>query len=186
MPAQKVNPKKDLETKILDVIHSGESTVDTKGGGYEAFNQGGADKGKTVLGFSGSYGDHPANKGKKLVDLTIQEILDIQDSGYNTDLYPFTKEGTKKWHNSGGIHAAGRYQFTRVGLREAMKRAGIKLTEKFTPEIQDKLALTLLIELGPDQWTSMKGNKELQKLLDKYNKTDWTKSSTIDGRSNIA
>ena len=177
---------KDLETKILDVIHSGESTVDTKGGGYEAFNQGGADEGKTVLGFSGTYGDHPANKGKKLVDLTIQEILDIQDSGYNTDLYPFTKEGTKKWHNSGGIHAAGRYQFTRVGLREAMKRAGIKPTEKFTPEIQDKLALTLLLELGPDQWTSMKGNKELQKLLDKYNKTDWTKSSTIDGRSNIA
>ena len=186
MPAQKVNPKKDLETEMLNVIHKGESTVDTKGGGYEAFNQGGAEEGKKVLGFSGTYGDHPANKGKKLTEMTIQEILDIQDSGYNTDLYPFTKEGTKKWHDSGGIHAAGRYQFIRVGLREALKRSGIKPTEKFTPEIQDKLALTLLLEIGPNQWTSMKGNKQLQKLLDKYNKTDWTKSSTIDGRSDIA
>lgn len=186
MPAPRVNPKQNLEKQMLDVIHSGESTVDTKGGGYEAFNQGGADEGKTVLGFSGTYGDHPANKGKKLVDLTIQEILDIQDSGYNTDLYPFTKEGTKKWHDSGGIHAAGRYQFTRVGLREALKRSGIKPTQKFTPEVQDKLALTLLLEIGPNQWTSMKNNKKLQKLIDKYKKTDWTKSSTIKGRSNIA
>ena len=186
MPAPRVNPKQNLEKQMLDVIHSGESTVDTKGGGYEAFNQGGADEGKTVLGFSGTYGDHPANKGKKLVNLTIQEILDIQDSGYNTDLYPFTKEGTKKWHDSGGIHAAGRYQFTRVGLREALKRSGIKPTQKFTPEVQDKLALTLLLEIGPNQWTSMKNNKKLQKLIDKYKKTDWTKSSTIKGRSNIA
>jgi len=186
MPAPRVNPKQNLEKQMLDIIHSGESTVDTKGGGYEAFNQGGADEGKTVLGFSGTYGDHPANKGKKLVNLTIQEILDIQDSGYNTDLYPFTKEGTKKWHDSGGIHAAGRYQFTRVGLREALKRSGIKPTQKFTPEVQDKLALTLLLEIGPNQWTSMKNNKKLQKLIDKYKKTDWTKSSTIKGRSNIA
>ena len=184
MPAQKVNSKQDLETKMLNIIHKGESTVDKKGNGYEAFNQGGADEGKTVLGFSGTYGDHPANKGKKLTEMTIQEILEIQDSGYNTELYPFNAEGTKKWNASGGIHAAGRYQFTRVGLREALKRSGIKPTEKFSPEIQDKLALTLLLELGPNQWTSMKGNKELEKLLDKYNKTDWTKSSTIDGRSN--
>jgi hypothetical protein len=171
---------------MLDIIHSGESTIDVTGGGYEAFNQGGADEGETVLGFSGTYGDHPANKGKKLVDLTIQEILDIQDSGYNTELYPFNAEGTKRWHDSGGIHAAGRYQFTRVGLREAMKRAGIKPTEKFTPEIQDKLAMALLTELGPNQWTSMKGDKELEKLLKQFNELRNKESSTISGRSDIA
>tara|TARA_E500000305_G_scaffold47729_1_gene37281 strand:- start:11498 stop:15163 length:3666 start_codon:yes stop_codon:yes gene_type:complete len=185
-PGMLGSEKKDLETKMLNVIHLGESTVDTKHGGYEAFNQGGADEGKEVLGFSGTYGDHPANKGKKLTEMTIQEILDIQDSGYNTDLYPFTDEGTKKWHDSGGIHAAGRYQFTRVGLREAMKRAGINPTEKFTPEIQDKLAITLLLELGPDQWTSMKGNKELLKLLEEYNKPDTTESSTISPSTGLA
>tara|TARA_R100001530_G_scaffold130049_1_gene100722 strand:+ start:4023 stop:7127 length:3105 start_codon:yes stop_codon:yes gene_type:complete len=181
-----LSPTKDLETKMLDIIHSGESTIDVTGGGYEAFNQGGADEGETVLGFSGTYGDHPTNKGKKLVDLTIQEILDIQDSGYNTELYPFNAEGTKRWHDSGGIHAAGRYQFTRVGLREAMKRAGIKPTEKFTPEIQDKLAMALLTELGPNQWTSMKGNKELEELLKQFNELRNKESSTIRGRSDIA
>ena len=192
MPAQKVNPKKDLETEMLNVIHKGESTVDTKHGGYEAFNQGGDDEGETVLGFSGTYGDHPANKGKKLTEMTIQEILDIQDSGYDFETYPKGEAGTKKWEDSGGIHAAGRYQLLRGAIRDAMRFTGIKPTEKFTPEIQDRLGLAYLLQFGPSRWTSMekkdniKLRKELDKLLDKYNKTDWTKSSTIDGRSNIA
>ena len=53
---------------MLDIIHSGESTVDVTGNGYEAFNQGGTNEGKTVEGFSGTYADHPANTGKKLTD----------------------------------------------------------------------------------------------------------------------
>ena len=171
---------------MLDVIYSGESTVDTKGGGYEAFNQGGAKGGEVVLGFSGTYGDHPANKGKKLVNMTIQEILDIQDSGYDFEKYPDTPEGQSKWEASGGIHAAGRYQFIRSGLRDAIELAGIKPKEKFTPETQDKLAIALLVNRGPDWWVSMKGNKELKELLKRYKKTDWTKSSTIDRRSDIA
>ncbi len=180
------NPKQELETQILDLIHSGESTVDVTGGGYEAFNQGGAEEGKKVLGFSGTYGDHPANKGKTLVNMTIQEILDIQDSGYDTKTYPMNDEGWKKWFASGGIHAAGRYQFTREGLRDAMELAGIKPTEKFTPEVQDKLAIALLVNRGPNLWTSMKGNKELIKLLEQYKKPKNQDSSTIGGRSNIA
>ena len=183
---QENNSKQQLEKQMLDVIHSGESTVDTKAGGYEAFNQGGAKEGEEVLGFSGTYGDHPANKGKKLVNMTIQEILDIQDSGYDFEKYPDTTEGQAKWEASGGIHAAGRYQFIRSGLRDAMELAGIKPKEKFTPEIQDKLAIALLVNRGPDWWVSMKGNKELKELLEKYKKTDWTKSSTIDRRPDIA
>ena len=183
---QENNSKQQLEKQMLDVIHSGESTVDTKAGGYEAFNQGGAKEGEEVLGFSGTYGDHPANKGKKLVNMTIQEILDIQDSGYDFEKYPDTPEGQAKWEASGGIHAAGRYQFIRSGLRDAMELAGIKPKEKFTPEIQDKLAIALLVNRGPDWWVSMKGNKELKELLEKYKKTDWTKSSTIDRRPDIA
>tara|TARA_R100000742_G_C4278652_1_gene101759 strand:+ start:706 stop:3849 length:3144 start_codon:yes stop_codon:yes gene_type:complete len=183
---QENNSKQQLEKQMLDVIHSGESTLDTKAGGYEAFNQGGAKEGEEVLGFSGTYGDHPANKGKKLVNMTIQEILDIQDSGYDFEKYPDTPEGQAKWEASGGIHAAGRYQFIRSGLRDAMELAGIKPKEKFTPETQDKLAIALLVNRGPDWWVSMKGNKELKELLEKYKKTDWTKSSTIDRRPDIA
>lgn len=178
--------KSNLRTKILDTIHSGESTVDKIGKGYEAFNQGGADKGKKVLGFSGTYGNHPANKGKKLVNMTIQEILNIQDSGYDTKTYPMTEEGWKKWYKSGGIHAAGRYQFVAVALRDAMELANIKPTEKFTPQIQDKLAMALLLNRGQDKWVSMQGNKELQKLLEEFNKTEAKESSTIDTSSGLA
>ena len=138
----------ELEIEMLDIIHSGESTVDVTGNGYEAFNQGGSNEGKTVEGFSGTYGDHQANTGKKLTEMTIKDILANQDSGYNTKLYPFTKEGTEKWHKSGGIHAAGRYQFTRVGLREALKRSDLKETDLFSEINQDKLAMILLTQIG--------------------------------------
>ena len=94
--------------------------------------------------------------------------LAIQDSGYNTKLYPFTKEGTEKWHKSGGIHAAGRYQFTNIGLREALKRSDLKETDLFNEENQDKLAMILLTQIGSSQWTSMEGNEKLNELLKKY------------------
>ena len=160
--------KLELEIEMLDIIHSGESTVDVTGGGYEAFNQGGEDNGTTVLGFSGTYGDHPANTGKKLTEMTIGEILAIQDSGYDTTLYPFTKEGWEKWYASGGIHAAGRYQFTRDGLREALKRSDLKETDLFNEENQDLLAMILLTQIGSSQWTSMAGNEKLEELIKKY------------------
>ena len=160
--------KLDLEIEMLDIIHSGESTVDVTGNGYEAFNQGGEDNGTTVLGYSGTYGDHPANTGKKLTEMTIGDILAIQDSGYNTTLYPFSKEGWEKWYASGGIHAAGRYQFTRDGLREALKRSDLKETDLFNEENQDLLAMILLTQIGSSQWTSMAGNEKLEELLKKY------------------
>ena len=167
---EEINNEKrlELEIEMLDIIHSGESTVDVTGNGYEAFNQGGSNEGKTVEGFSGTYGDHPANTGKKLTEMTIGEILTNQDSGYNTKLYPFTKEGTEKWHKSGGIHAAGRYQFTNIGLREALKRSDLKETDLFNEENQDKLAMILLTQIGSSQWTSMEGNEKLNELLKKY------------------
>ena len=158
----------ELEIEMLNIIHSGESTVDVTGNGYEAFNQGGSNEGKTVEGFSGTYGDHQANTGKKLTEMTIKDILANQDSGYNTKLYPFTKKGTEKWHKSGGIHAAGRYQFTRVGLREALKRSDLKETDLFSEINQDKLAMILLTQIGSSQWTSMAGNEKLEELLKKY------------------
>lgn len=165
-----LNKAEALGEQMLDIIHSGESTVDVIGNGYEAINQGGADDGKKVLGFSGTYGNHPANKGKKLVDLTINEILAIQDSAYDTSKYSWDEKGWKKWFASGGFHAVGRYQFTREGLRDALILADIDPNEKFTPAIQDRLGLALLIARGPDWWVSMKGNKELPKLIEKYNK----------------
>ena len=61
-----------------------------------------------------------------------------------------------------------RYQFTREGLREALKRSNLKETDLFNEENQDKLAMILLLELGPSQWTSMIGNEKLEELIKKY------------------
>ena len=174
-----LSPVKTKErTDILDLIHSKESTVDKKFGGYEAINQGGTDDGKTPLGFQGTYGDHPANKGKKITDLTIEQIMAIHREGDDTKKYPFTPEGWKKWYATGKFHAVGRYQFVGIGLREAVRLSGIDTKTKFTPEVQDRLALHLALTHGADQWTSFKkkdhpnDNKKLQDMIEKYKKPE--------------
>ena len=181
--------KANLRNEMLELIHSVESSIDEDGKGYEAFNQGGADDGDEVLGFSGTYGKHPANKGKKLVNMTIQEILDIQDSGYDTEKYPMTKEGWAKWFASGGIHVAGKYQLERDTIRDAMRLTGIKPTEKFTPEIQDRLGMSILLKYGPTKWNGIvsKGKTaEMEKLLQEFNKPEVKEPSTIDTSSGLA
>ena len=181
--------KANLRNEMLELIHSVESSIDEDGKGYEAFNQGGADDGDEVLGFSGTYGKHPANKGKKLVNMTIQEILDIQDSGYDTEKYPMTKEGWDKWFASGGIHVAGKYQLERNTIRDAMKLTGIKPTEKFTPEIQDRLGMAILLQYGPTKWNGIESKgktAEMEKLLQEFNKPEVDEPSTIDTSSGLA
>ena len=194
-----ISPRLSKNRKIfLDSIHNVEST----NGGYEAFNQRGVAGGTEVRGFSGSYGDHPANKGKKLVDLTIQEILNIQDSGYDFDTYPNTPEGDAKWEASGGIHAAGRYQMTRGFIRDALRYSGIDPNTKFTPEIQDQLAIAYVEGMnlqGEDLeeiWKGFIRDEETKKFLPKaiealkqLNTPDKKKkkeSSTIDPSSGLA
>ena len=181
--------KANLRNEMLELIHSVESSNDTDGKGYEAFNQGGAKGGDEVLGFSGTYGKHPANKGKKLVNMTIQEILDIQDSGYDSEKYPMTKEGWAKWFASGGIHVAGKYQLERDTIRDAMRFTGIKPTEKFTPEIQDRLGMSILLKYGPTKWNGLKSKgkvADMEKLLQEFNKPEVEEPSTIDTSSGLA
>ena len=181
--------KANLRNEMLELIHSVESSNDTDGKGYEAFNQGGADGGDEVLGFTGTYGKHPANKGKKLVNMTIQEILDIQDSGYDTEKYPMTEEGWAKWFASGGIHVAGKYQLERDTIRDAMRFTGIKPTEKFTPEIQDRLGMSILLKYGPTKWNGLESKgkvADMEKLLQEFNKPEVEEPSTIDTSSGLA
>lgn len=48
----------------------------------------------------------------------------------------------------GQPHAIGRYQFIPVTLRRVVKRAGVPLSARFTPAVQDRLADVLLAEAG--------------------------------------
>ena len=119
---------------LLDLIGKRESD---SVGGFNAVNQGGADGGHTALGYSGDYRKAPFNpSGKALTDMTVAEIMQLQhDDGKLSDA---------QWKTSGKLHAVGRYQFIGSTLKGLINQGVAKRTDKFSPEIQNKLAVALL------------------------------------------
>ena len=109
------------------------------GYGYEAFNQGGSNNGRTVLGKSGNYKELMG--GRSLTDMTLGEIFDKQ----NTKAKGMSMDEHIK---SGGLHAVGRYQFIGSTLQDETSRMGLSLDTKFTPEIQDKIFLNHVKRVG--------------------------------------
>jgi len=60
-----------------------------------------------------------------------------------------------EWVKQGKLHAVGRYQFIGSTLKGLVKRLGISRDEKFSPELQDRLFLSLLKSGGPGQWVGL-------------------------------
>ena len=119
---------------LLDLIGKRESD---SVGGYNAVNQGGADGGHTALGYSGDYRKAPFNPtGKALTDMTIAEIMKLQHDDKTLS--------DAQWKKSGKLHAVGRYQFIGSTLKGLVNQGHAKPTDKFSPEIQNKLAVALL------------------------------------------
>ena len=122
------------EAAALYGLREGESL---SSGGYNAYNLGGRTEFEPV----GS-GDSSVDKrfGKPLTQMTINEIDALGQSGK--------------------IHATGGYQFTHNtgSFREAVKFAGLKGNELFTPEVQDRMALAFGRRpgYGVDRWSAMK------------------------------
>lgn len=56
--------------------------------------------------------------------------------------------------------AVGRYQFINSTLRGLVDEQGVSLTEKFTPELQDRLGLALLAHRGYAEWKAGKLSDE--------------------------
>jgi hypothetical protein len=81
----------------------------------------------TMFGYAEREGQPFA--GTKVTNLTLNEVAALQ------------KEMVK---NNGISSAIGKYQFIQATLKEAIKGLGLSGDEKFTPEVQDKLALWLL------------------------------------------
>lgn len=77
------------------------------------------------------YAERPGGdfEGTKVTSLTLNEVLSLQ------------KEMVKK---NGISSAIGKYQFIQGTLKDAIKGLGLKGDEKFTPELQDRLAIWLL------------------------------------------
>jgi hypothetical protein len=82
--------------------------------------------------------------GTKVTNLTLNEVAALQ------------KEMVK---NNGISSAIGKYQFIQATLKEAIKGLGLSGDEKFTPEVQDKLALWLLKNRTSfDEWVTGSGD----------------------------
>ena len=136
----------------LDAIAGPESG----GFGYDAVNQGGSDDGKTVLGFSGRYSEMPTARYKMpLTEMTLGQILQEGDPRFDT-------LSTEQFQAAGGIHAVGRYQIINSTLRALVERHALPLNAKFTPQLQDYLAISLNNSSGSGQWV---GPNEQQRTI---------------------
>ena len=155
-------PKADsVEQRALDVIGTYESD---SVGGYDAVNQygdkGGHGTGSQLGMYSGRFSEMPQHNGRELSSMTLQEIMDLQSDtdGLSND----------EWRDQGRLHAVGRYQFVGDTLAGIVRNSGIDPNTRFTPEVQDAMALYHLRTatsgigewVGPATYATM-GEKEI-------------------------
>jgi hypothetical protein len=122
--------------------------------GYDAVNRGGADDTK---------GGIKSLVGKSFADLTVGEIKQLQANGT--------------------IRAVGRYQFIPSTFQAALRTAGIGDNEKFTPEVQDRLAASWILN-GPRKTLSayIRGeSNDIDRAMDEA-ATEWAALSDSRGR----
>ncbi|WNL51128.1 endolysin [Synechococcus phage S-CREM2] len=139
-PAVSAGKMTSTQKKALGVLAKYESGA----AGYDAVNQIGTKGGRGVAGFSGDIKRMPQHKGRSLTDFTIKEIKALQ--------YDDRTLSNSQWIKKGKLHAVGRYQFIGNTLPGVAKRAGVSDNDKFTPEIQDRMALQLMKERGISPW----------------------------------
>jgi hypothetical protein len=108
--------------RLMNEILKGES------GGYNDHNY---YKGGSLGGYvQGKYGRKYSALTKNLSDYTIGQVIQFQNNSRSGQY--------------GQLWAVGRYQIIPTTLTGTYKTAGLKLTDKFSPANQDKLAMALL------------------------------------------
>lgn len=127
-----------LSRQKLDIIGKYESD---SVGGYNAINQIGVADGRGVLGYSGDIRKMNQHGGRELTDFSVGEIIDLQAD-------PGKSMSNDDWIKSGKLHAVGRYQFIGPTFKSEVQRQGIDLNAKFTPQLQDQIALGYLNHVG--------------------------------------
>lgn len=113
---------------LLDFIGSGE-------GGYNSMNQG--TQGNSIVG---STNNASSKLGKNLTNMTIGEIMDRQEYLMNRNNPQISDYG---------IFAAGKYQIIPGTMPGAVKGARLSRSDKFTPQNQDKLGMSLIMNKRP-------------------------------------
>ena len=130
----------ELDDKAFGIIRKYESGEY----GFDAVNQGGI-KGGTAIPegwFSGNFSKMSQHGGRKLEDLSIGEIMDLQyDPGKG-------KMSNSEWVKSGKLHAAGAYQFIAPTFKSEVTAMGLDPSTKFTPQVQSAMAKSHATRLG--------------------------------------
>ncbi|MGV2346143.1 MAG UNVERIFIED_CONTAM: TIGR02594 family protein [Methylobacterium ajmalii] len=80
------------------------------------------------------------------------------NAGSTEDLSKRTLDQTIEWSQSRGTKssATGRYQFMAATLKDLKSSMGLKGSEPFTPELQDRMAVALLERRGFSKWQAGK------------------------------
>lgn len=115
---------------ILDLIASGEAISKDP---YNSMNQG------TPGGKISGSGVSNNIIGQNLTDMTVGEILSKA---------PSPSDSAEERKQKGAIFAAGRYQIIPKTLQGLVDQGAVTKDEKFTPEVQDRLALKLVEQSG--------------------------------------
>jgi muramidase (phage lysozyme) len=82
-----------------------------------------------------------------------------------------------------GSSAFGRYQFIRKTLLGLRTRLGLSGADRFTPELQDRLALSLLVARGLRRW--QRGEMSDERFMDALSR-EWASLPYRTGRSYYA
>lgn len=115
---------------VLDLIASGEAISKDP---YNSMNQG------TPGGKISGSGVSSSVIGQNLTDMTVGEILSKA---------PNPNDSAEERKQKGAIFAAGRYQIIPKTLQGLVDQGAVTKDEKFTPEVQDRLALKLVEQSG--------------------------------------
>ena len=158
--AEKVPQNFTAKQKLLEQIAAGEGTSEEQAQkrGYKS----GYD---VTLGY-GKFDPKDANK--PITEMTLDE------------LDAFQTEMLKNPENKLNSSAVGKYQIVRTTLRGLKEKLGLKGDEKFTPELQDKLASELLQQRGMGKFE--KGEITQEQFQENLAK-EWASIATKDGKS---
>jgi len=98
--------------------------------GYDGFNQFGDAGGHSNRGTGGKYG---SKFGTPLSSMSISDVMSKQSRHNDKSL------SDSDWQSSGGIWAAGAYQFIPETLKGVVQRSGIDVNRPFDKATQDEL-----------------------------------------------
>jgi hypothetical protein len=131
----------------------------------------GAVESDTVGGYNAANGGSPMDLGTNgLVRVTGRSCEEV------------TIREIKAWQKRGLLYAVGRYQMIPSTLTAAVKWAGLKDSDYFTPENQDKLLEALLKYKRPSVWSYIKNGTSINSAITELAR-EWAGLPTLRGSS---